>query len=74
MAGVTDGQVYPWIAIALQPAAHPASMTSLSAADAHRLEGIAVYFGGLVLLHELVCRLDRRACAHHERRTLDRGR
>ena len=49
------------IAVALWLAAHPAS--SLSAADAHRLEGIAVYFGGLVLLHELVRRLDRRAFA-----------
>lgn len=52
------------IAIALQLAVHPASLPSLSAADAHRLEGIAVYFGGLVLLHELVRRLDRRAFAH----------
>ena len=51
------------IAIALRLAAHPASLASLSAADAHRLEGIAVYFGGLVLLHELVRRLDRRAFA-----------
>ena len=33
-----------------------------SAADVHRLEGIAVYFGGLVLLYELVQRLDRRVC------------
>lgn len=51
------------IAIALRLAAHPASLPSLSAADVHRLEGIAVYFGGLVLLHELVRRLDRRAFA-----------
>ena len=51
------------IAIALRLAADPAFLPSISAADAHRLEGIAVYFGGLVLLHELVRRLDRRALA-----------
>ena len=51
------------IAIALQLAAHPATLPSLSASDVHRLEGITVYFGGLVLLHELVRRLDRRAFA-----------
>ena len=51
------------IAVALWLAAHPTSRPSLSAADAHRVEGIAVYFGGLVLLHELVRRVDRRALA-----------
>ena len=51
------------ISIALRLAEHPASLPSLSAADVHRLGGIAVYFGGLVLLHELVRRLDRRAFA-----------
>ena len=51
------------IAIALRLAADPAFLPSISAADAHRLEGIAVYFGGLALLHELVRRLDRRALA-----------
>ncbi len=51
------------IVMALWLADHPSSATSLSAADAHRLEGIAVYFGGLVLLHELVRRFDRRAFA-----------
>ena len=51
------------IVIALRLAAQPAYLPSLGAADLHRLEGIAVYFGGLVLLHELVRRLDRRAFA-----------
>ena len=49
--------------VALQLAHHPAWLSSLSASDAHRLQGVAVYFGGLVLLHELVRRLDRRAFA-----------
>jgi len=47
------------IAIAMWLAAHP--VTPLSAADMHRLEGIVVYFGGLVLLYELAQRVDRRA-------------
>jgi exosortase K len=51
------------IVMALWLGDHSASASSLSAADAHRLEGIAVYFGGLVLLHELVRRFDRRAFA-----------
>jgi exosortase K len=41
-------------------AAHPPAWPMFSAADVHRLEGIAVYFGGLVLLYELVRRCDRR--------------
>ncbi len=41
------------IAIAMWLAAHPVALT-LSAADLHRLEGVTVYFVGLVLLHELV--------------------
>jgi exosortase K len=40
------------IVVAMWLAAHP--IGALSAADVHRLEGIAVYFGGLVLLHEAV--------------------
>ena len=47
------------IAIAMWLAAHP--VTPLSAADMHRVEGIVVYFGGLVLLYELAQRVDRRA-------------
>ena len=48
------------IAIAMGLAAHPVALSRFSAADVHRFEGIAVYFGGLVLLYELVQRLDRR--------------
>jgi exosortase K len=40
------------ISVAMWLAAHPPARL-LSAADVHRLEGIVVYFGGLVLLHEL---------------------
>ena len=47
------------IAIAMWLGAHPAALSSFSAADVHRVEGITVYFGGLVLLYELVRRLDR---------------
>ena len=47
------------IAGAMWLAAHPVAVSAFSAADVHRVEGIAVYFGGLVLLYELVQRLDR---------------
>jgi exosortase K len=47
------------IAIAMWLAARPVALAAFSAADIHRLEGITVYFGGLVLLYELVQRLDR---------------
>lgn len=42
-------------------AAHPVPVSTFTAADVHRLEGIAVYFIGLVLLYELVRRLERLA-------------
>ena len=48
------------IAIALWLATHPVAPSTVSAADVHRVEGIVVYFGGLVLLYELAQRLDRR--------------
>ena len=48
------------IAIAMWLAEHSAALSAFSHADVHRLEGIAVYFGGLVLLYELVHRLDGR--------------
>ena len=48
------------IAIAMWLAAHPVAFSTFSAADVHRFDGIAVYFGGLVLLYELAQRLDRR--------------
>jgi exosortase K len=47
------------IAIAMWLAANPAALPTFDAADVHRFEGIVVYFGGLVLLYELVQRLDR---------------
>jgi hypothetical protein len=34
-------------------AAHPAVWSGFSAADVHRVEGIVIYFGGLVLLYHL---------------------
>jgi exosortase K len=45
------------IVVAMWLAAQP-MMQSLGAADVHRIEGIAVYFGGLVLLYELARRFD----------------
>ena len=48
------------IAAAMWLAAHPAALPAFSAEDVHRVEGILVYFGGLVLLYELTQRLDRR--------------
>ena len=42
------------ITIAMWLAAHPVALSTLGAADLHRLEGVTVYFVGLVLLHELV--------------------
>ncbi len=47
------------IVIAMWLAAHPAGWSSLSPAEIHRLEGIAVYFGGLWLLYALVQWIDR---------------
>jgi exosortase K len=49
------------IAIAMWLAAHPLALSTLSSAQVHRFEGVTVYFGGLVLLHELVQRFDRGA-------------
>jgi hypothetical protein len=49
------------IAIAMWLAAHPAALPAFNAADLHRLEGIVVYFGSLMLMYELVQRL-----GHHE--------
>jgi len=41
------------ITIAMWLAAHPLAPSTFTAAEVHRFEGIAVYFGGLVLLYEL---------------------
>jgi exosortase K len=48
------------IALAMWLAAHPRAVPAIGASDLHGLEGIAVYFGGLVLLYEVAQRLDRR--------------
>jgi len=47
------------IAIAMWLAAHPGSFPALIP-DVHRVEGIIVYFGGLMLLHEAAKQFDRR--------------
>jgi exosortase K len=47
------------IVIAMWLAAHPMGWSSLTAAEIHRLEGVTVYFGGLLLLYALVQRIDR---------------
>jgi exosortase K len=51
------------IAIAMWLAAHPVAISTLTPAEIHRFEGITVYFGGLMLLFELVQRFDRGAAA-----------
>ena len=48
------------IAMAMWLAAHPVAL-SISSQALHRLEGILVYFGGLMLLYEAAQRLERRA-------------
>jgi hypothetical protein len=48
------------ISVAMWLAGRPAGLSAFSPADVHRVEGIAVYFGGLVLLYEIVQRFDRR--------------
>jgi exosortase K len=46
------------IAVAMWLAAHPAGFVGMTAAQVHRVEGIACYFGGLVLLYQLVQYVD----------------
>jgi exosortase K len=48
------------ISTAMWLAAHPDAVSIVSAPDLHRVMGITVYFGGLVLLHELAQRFDSR--------------
>jgi exosortase K len=48
------------IGVAMRLADHPIAPSMFTASDVHRIEGIVVYFGGLVLLHEIVRRLDGR--------------
>jgi exosortase K len=45
------------IAIAMVLAAKPDVLPTFGAADLHRIEGVVVYFGGLVLLHEAARRV-----------------
>ena len=45
------------IRIAMWLIAHPVAVWRLSSAQSHRVEGIIVYFAGLVLLHELILRV-----------------
>lgn len=49
------------ITVAMWLAQRPSALSTLSAADVHRLEGIVVYFAGLVLLYELARRVERLA-------------
>lgn len=49
------------IAIAMWLADHRLAMSAVSASQIHRLEGITVYFAALLVLYELVQRVDRRA-------------
>ena len=51
------------ISIAMWLAAHPVPLSTFTAADVHRIEGIVVYFAGLVLLYEVVRRIERIAPA-----------
>ena len=51
------------ITVAMWLAAHSLTRSGLGAGQIHRLEGITVYFGGLVLLYELLQRFDRQADA-----------
>jgi exosortase K len=51
------------ITIAIWLAAHPTLLSAFTAAEVHRVEGIVVYFGGLVALFEVSKRLDPRAPA-----------
>ena len=49
------------ITIAMWLADRPSALSAFNSAQIHRLEGIVVYFAGLVLLCEVARRVDRRA-------------
>jgi exosortase K len=55
------------IIMAMWLAAHPVGAAMLSAAELHRLEGIAVYFAGLVILYEAALGLERRVVSRSVR-------
>jgi exosortase K len=48
------------IAFAMWLVAHPLTVLRLAPEQSHRVEGIIVYFAGLVLLHEFVLQVQRR--------------
>ena len=54
------------ITLAMWLAAHPVGFAWITAVQAHRVEGIACYFGGLVLLYRLVQQVDRRSDVLHQ--------
>jgi exosortase K len=47
------------ISIAMWLMAHPLAVSRFTPAQSHRVEGIIVYFAGLVLLHEFVLQVQR---------------
>ena len=51
------------ITFAMWLAAHSFQIAGMSAGQLHRIEGIVLYFGGLVALHELARRFDGRPAA-----------
>jgi exosortase K len=51
------------ITLAMWLAAHPALLSAFTPSGVHRVEGIVVYFGALVVLFEMTQRLDRVAAA-----------
>jgi exosortase K len=51
------------ISVALWLAAHPGDQAWMTAAQAHRVDGIAFYFGGLLLLYAFLIRFERRSMA-----------
>ena len=55
------------IKIAMWLMGHPLAVSRLTPAQSHRVEGIVVYFAGLVLLHELVLQVQRGAMSLQRR-------
>ena len=51
------------ISFALWLTAHPGDHAWMTAAQAHRVEGIAFYFGGLLLLYAFLTRFEKRSVA-----------
>ena len=55
------------ITIAMRLMAHPLAASRLTPAQSHRVEGIIVYFAGLLLLHELILQVQRGAMSLRSR-------